>query len=762
MSRYLSRLGRFSFRHRRAVLAAWLLALGLAIGLAAAGGGKTSDTFTVPGTQSQQAVGLLQQRIPALAGASTQIIVVPHDGSKVTDPPVVKGIDATLSRLNNVPQVAVVSDPFKAKTVSANDRAAIITVQYTVPVASVRTSTLNALDTAAGPARSAGAEVEFSGSVYPGSAIKSSEAPELIGIIIGFVILLITFGALLAAGLPLLTAIIGVGVGLTGITALASVVTVSSASTALAVMLGLSCGIDYALFIASRHRANLMRGMSVEDSLALAVGTSGSSVVFAALTVIVALCGLTVAGIPFLSVMGLAAAGTVTIALLIAISLLPALLGFAGQRVTRFVRLPRTRKRGAQGHAATAAQRAASDPGSTAGAAWSRFVIRHRIAVLVLGVAFLGVIALPATRLSLGLPTAHDMPASSTGYKSYALTSEMFGPGYNGPLLVVADLSRATDPQAAQQVTTILRGKPDVASAALTAKQDRTAVIKVIPSSGPSAAATASLVQHIRGDAPAIAATTGAQILVGGTTASNIDTSQKLSSALPVFLIVVAVLALALLTLAFRSIFIPLKSITGFLLSAFAAFGAEVAVFQWGWARQLFGITPSQTISFLPILLIAIIFGLSSDYEVFLVSRIKEEFTRTGDAAAAVEHGTGLSARVVTAAALIMFSVFAAFMVGGNSTIKAIGFSLAVGVLLDAFVVRLTLVPAVMSLAGGRIWYHPRWFARHVPDLDIEGAQLEPATSHAGPDRPHMTADASMSVRDEAVLGSVIADQQQE
>jgi RND superfamily putative drug exporter len=725
MSRYLSRLGRFSFVHRRAVLAAWLLVLAAAIGLSVAGGGKTSDTFSVPGTQSQQAIDLLQQRVPAFAGASTQIIVAVSPGKKVTDPAVENGIDATVAKLGHVPQVAVVSNPFQAKSVSANGRAALITVQYAVQAPAVTTATLNDLPAAVGPVRAAGAQVEFSGAVYPGSTTAPSEVPELIGILVGFVILLVTFGALIAAGLPLLTAIIGVAIGLTGITALASVVTISSASTALAIMLGLSCGIDYALFIASRHRANLMRGMSVEDSVALAVGTSGSSVVFAALTVIVALCGLTVVGIPFLSVMGLAAAATVAIALLIALTLLPALLGFAGQRVTRFIRLPGARRRGTAGRAAAAAARAAADPGSTAGARWARFVVRHRIPVLVLGVAFLGLIALPATKLDLGLPTAQDTPASSTGYKSYELTSELFGPGYNGPLLVVADLAHSTDPQAAQQITAAMRQEGGVVSAALTAEVNKTAIIKIIPSTGPSDAATTSLVQHIRADAPAISARTGAQLLVGGTTASNIDTSQKLSSALPVFLVVVAILALALLTLAFRTVLVPIKSLIGFLLSAFAAFGAEVAVFQWGWLRQLFGITPGQTISFLPILMLAIVFGLSSDYEVFLVSRIKEEFTRTGDAAAAVERGTALSARVVTAAALIMFAVFSAFLIGGNSTIKAIGFSLAAGVLFDAFIVRLTLVPAVMSLAGARIWYHPRWFARRVPDLDIEGAHLE-------------------------------------
>ena len=408
------------------------------------------------------------------------------------------------------------SDPFQAKAISANGRAALVSVQYSATVADVKTSTLDALDAAAGPARAAGAEVEFSGTVYPGSTVTSSELPELIGVLIRLLILLVSFGALMAAGLPLLTALIGLEVALMGITALGAVVTVSSASTALAVMLGLSCGIDYALFIASRHRTNLMRGMSVEDSVALAVGTSGSSVVFAALTVIIALCGLSIVGIPFITVMGLAAAGTVAVALLIALTLLPALLGFAGTRVTRFVRLPGTRKSHPVGHAEAAARRAASDPGSTAGGAWGRFVVRHRKTVLFAGVALLVLIALPAIRLHLGLPGGQDAPKSSTAYKSYVLTSENFGPGYNGPLLVVTELGHAKSADAAQQVATTLQDQPGVVSATLGVTEHQTAIISVIPTTGPNAPATARLVQRIRAEAPAIAHQTGARILGGG------------------------------------------------------------------------------------------------------------------------------------------------------------------------------------------------------------------------------------------------------
>jgi RND superfamily putative drug exporter len=305
---------------------------------------------------------------------------------------------------------------------------------------------------------------------------------------------------------------------------------------------------------------------------------------------------------------------------------------------------------------------------------------------------------------------------------------------------VVADLGTQSSPQAVTQVVSRLQHEPDVVAASALVSANHTAIIQVIPKTGPNASATSALVNRIRGDEPAIAAQTGVHVLVGGTTAANIDTSAKLSSALPIFLIVVVGLAFLLLTLAFRTILVPLKSILGFLLSAFAAFGAEVAVFQWGWAKSLFGITPSETVSFLPIILLAIIFGLSSDYEVFVVSRIKEDFSHTGDAVGAVRRGTGLSARVVSAAALIMFFVFVAFLAENDVTVKAIGFSLAVGVFLDAFVVRLTLVPAVMALIRGKFWYHPQWFGRYIPDLDIEGEQLkeslaipEPAASVTAP-----------------------------
>src|SRR6266487_3008254 len=639
MSNYLYRLARFAFRRRRLVLAAWLAAAIAAIAIAVVSGGKTNDNFTIPGTESQNAAAVLAAKLPAFSGGQSTIVFATTGGSaKVTDPATRAAIDAAMSKLKSVPQVSAVVDPFQARAVSQSGQVALGQVQWSAKAADVKDANLNAVKAAMKPVQADGVQVEYNGSVYPGWRTPVSETPELVGLIIAFGILMITFGAFAAAGMPILSAIIGVVTTLMGITAVASVLNIASASTTVALMLGLSCGIDYGLFILSRHRTNLLNGMTPEESVPLAMGTAGSSVVFAALTVIIALCGLTVVGIPFLTVMGLAAAASVAVALLIALTLLPAMLGFAGTKVAKFTRLPLLGAR-----AERVARRSAAAPDSTAGAGWARFVVRYRVPVLIGGIVLLGVLAIPATKIQLGLPSGASKPTDNT----------------------------------------------------------------------------------LRNDRAAIEGQTGAHILVGGTTASNIDVSSKLSSALPIFLLVVVGLAFILLTFAFRTILVPIKSILGFLLSMAAALGAQVAMFQWGWGQHIFGITPAATISFLPIIMLAIIFGLSSDYEVFVVSRIKEEYTRNGDARRAVQRGTGLSARVVTAAALIMFSIFVAFMFTNDPTIKAIGFSFAVGVFLDAFVVRLTLVPAVMAIIGSRIWYHPRWFARRIPNPDIEGQRLE-------------------------------------
>lgn len=728
MSRYLFALGGFSFRRRWFVLGTWLAVL-VGVALAFVGfRGEPSDNFTIPGTESQRAVEQLQQRLPAFAGAQTQITFAAPQGRALTDPALAPAIDQSLAAVNRIPEIAAAAGPGQTRQVAPDGRVGLGTVQWKAPIGEVTDSALGDLDSAMAPARDAGLQVEYAGSVYPGYKVDVPHLPEIIGVGVAFLILLITFGAIVAAGLPILTASIGVGIGALGIFVVAAFLDMPSASLSLALMLGLSCGIDYALFILNRYRTNLLLLMPRQEAAALAVGTAGGSVVFAGLTVIIALCGLAIVGIPFLTSMGVAAAVSVLIAVLIALTLLPALFGFAGGKVATFIEPPLQ-----PGRPKLAAQVAAYTPQRTLGAAWARFVVRFRTPLLIGGAAALVVIGLPSLSLHLGLPSGASQPESNTSRQAYDLTAEHLGAGFNGPLLVVADLTRATDPNAAQTIAANIGREDGVVLAAPAGGDARTAVIQVIPRTGPNDTATADLVTRIRADRDAIEADTGATFLVGGNTASNIDTSAKLAAALPVFLVVVVGLAFVLLTIAFRAALVPLTSIVGFLLSVFAALGVQVAVFQWGWGASLLGVTPGETISFLPIIVLAIVFGLSSDYEVFVVSRIKEELGNAPDALAAVRNGVGLSARVVTAAALIMFGVFIAFLAGNDPIIKSVGLTLAVGVFLDAFVVRLTLIPAVMAMLGDRMWRHSRWFDKYVPDLDIEGTALEARHPHPVP-----------------------------
>jgi RND superfamily putative drug exporter len=718
MSKYLYAVGGFSFCRRWLVLGTWLAIL-VGVGTAGLGlGGEPSDDFSIPGTESQRAVEVLQQKLPAFSGAQTQITFAAGGGARLTDPAVSSGIDRSIANLRSIPQVAVAAGPAQTRLVSSDGQVGLGTVQWKAQPGEVDDPALQAVEAAMRPAQAAGVQVEYSGSVFPGYKVSVPELPEIIGIIVAFGILLVTFGSVVAAGLPIVTACIGVGIGALGIFAVAALVDMPSAALSLALMLGLSCGIDYALFILNRYRNNLLLLNPKEESAALAVGTAGGAVVFAALTVIIALCGLSIVGIPFLTYMGVAAAASVLIALLIAVTLLPALLGFAGNRVAKFIPTPFDR-------AKETAQVAAFTPHRTMGARWGRFVVSMRKPLLLAGTAALFVLGLPAFSMHLGLPSGASQPESNTSRRAYDLTSQHLGPGFNGPLLVVADLVRANDPNAVAEIASRLQHEPGVVTAIPAASQNGSAIIQVIPTTGPNDPATADLVNRIRGDRAAIEGNSGATILVGGTTASNIDTSDKLAAALPVFLIVVVGLAFVLLTVAFRAALVPITSIVGFLLSVFAALGVQVAIFQWGWGAALLGVTPGETISFLPIIVLAIIFGLSSDYQVFVVSRMKEELTKTDDALDAVRSGVGLSARVVTAAALIMFGVFVAFLAGGDPIIKSVGLTLAVGVFLDAFVVRLTLIPAIMSVLGRRVWAHSKWFAKYVPDVDIEGTKLE-------------------------------------
>jgi RND superfamily putative drug exporter len=547
------------------------------------------------------------------------------------------------------------------------------------------------------------------------------------------VVLLITFGSLLLAGMPLLTAIIGVGIGVAGIQILTGFIDLGSSTPTLALMLGLAVGIDYALFIASRYRHELHIGRTQEEAAGRAVGTAGSAVVFAGLTVVIALAGLSVVNINFLTQMGLAAAATVGVAVLIALTLLPALFGAAGRKIgwgkVPFVKAPDPEDNTVK---------------NTVGRRWADLITKHRVKTLVGGLVVAGVIAIPVASMQLALPDDGTAADGSGPRVAYDLIAEDFGAGTNGPLLVVVDTKGADDPAGAVSATVqrVEGVKSDVAQvispvpakgapAAETAAFDKQleaanyAIITIVPKSGPSDAETQTLVNDLRKDVSGVESETGATVYVTGQTAVGVDISEKLAEAFPKYLLVVVGLAFILLLVVFRSILVPLKAVAGFLLSVGVSLGATVAVFQWGWFADLVGLDKSGPVLFLlPLLLTGILFGLAMDYEVFLVSRMREEFVHGRPATESVVYGFQYGARVVTAAAAIMIGVFGSFALGDEAIIKSIGFGLAVGVLADAFLVRMTIVPAFMALLGDRMWWLPKWLDKIVPNLDIEGESL--------------------------------------
>ena len=717
MATLLYRLGRFSFRRPWRVIGVWLLLLLATLGTGIVLGGQTQESFAIPGTESQSALDRLEAVFPSVAGASATTIVVAPAGASIDDD------RATLERLvaaiGEVPGIDSAVSPFSeyaGNAISHDGEMAIIRVQFDGPSSDVTEETLSQLTATAHIGRDAGLTVEFGGQVFQDNAVGIT-ITEILGVVVAGVVLFITFGSLLAAGMPLLSAILGVGIVMGAITTISAFTTVSSSAPLLALMIGLAVGIDYALFILSRHRAQLARGEDPEESAAMAVGTAGSAVVFAGLTVIIALLGLLVVGIPFLSVMGVGAAVAVLIAIGVATTLLPALLGLAKARLAP--------KPGSRAH-----KRAVAEPGEqkTMGFRWVTGVMKRPILATLGVVAILGTLAIPALSLDLNLPDGGSEPAGSTQREAYDLVSEGFGPGYNGPLVVAVDITQTVDIlDDLDAIGDQLRGLDDVAyvSQGFPDEGLDTAIIQVTPSSAPDSVQTKELVQEIRDLSPSIEQRYDTPIFVTGSTAVGIDISNRLTSALLPFGLIVVSLSIVLLVMVFRSVLVPLKAALGFLLSVLASFGVIVAIFQWGWLGELLHVeNPGPILSFMPIILMAVLFGLAMDYEVFLVSGMREEFVRTGDARYAISHGFANGARVVTAAALIMFFVFFAFVPEGGATIKPIALGLAVGIALDAFLVRMTLVPALMTLFGRAAWWVPRWLARVLPNVDIEGERL--------------------------------------
>ncbi len=725
MATILYRLGRFSFQRPWRIIATWLVLLVAILGGGFALGGQSQESFAIPGTESQQALDRLEAVFPEVAGANAEVVLVAPAGGQITAAAYENAIERMAAAIRDVPGISSATTPFDeyaGKQVSDDRTMAITRVQFDGASTEVTEETLAELTATAAIAEDAGLRVEFGGQVFQDTNFGIT-VTEVFGVIFAGIVLIITFGSLLAAGMPLLSALIGVGIVIGGITAASAFTTISSSAPLLALMIGLAVGIDYTLFILSRHRNQLAAGDDVEESTAKAVGTAGSAVVFAGVTVIIALLGLLVVGIPFLSVMGIGAAFAVLVAIGVATTLLPALLGLAGERLR-----PKPASR-----AAKRALAAAVGGKPSMGVRWVTAVLKHPIIASVSVVAILGVLAIPALSLQLSLPDGGSEPSGSTQREAYDLVTEGFGAGYNGPLIVAVDITQTTDILddlnaiaakigGVDGVEWVSQGLPDAGL--------DTAIIQVVPASAPDAEETKQLVQAIRDLAPGIESTYGTPIWVTGMTAVGIDISTRLSDALMPFGLIVVGLSIVLLMMVFRSVLVPIKAALGFLLSVVAAFGVTVAVFQWGWFGDLIQLESAGPIlSFMPILLMAVLFGLAMDYEVFLVSGMREEFvhgtgTSSHNAKAAIPRGFANASRVVTAAALIMFFVFFAFVPEGSGMIKPIALGLATGIAFDAFLVRMTLGPALMALMGRAAWWMPAWLGRLLPNVDIEGESL--------------------------------------
>nr|WP_218852643.1 efflux RND transporter permease subunit [Spelaeicoccus albus] len=706
------------------VLFIWLGALVVIGSFAGAFSKAFDDQFTLPGTQSQEAMDSLSHTFPQASGSNAQIVFQAPDGDSVRSSNIKSALQADVKSIKQFNQVSNVSSPYDKHihgAIAAGGKAAIITVQLDGERAEITQGTKNKLQDVATELEKKfpQSKAEAGGDAFGMTGVQVS-VTEAIGVVIALVVLFLTLGSFRAAGMPLLTALLGVGISMMLVVGATAFATVSSTTPMLALMLGLAVGIDYALFILSRHRDQLGEGMETEESAARSVATAGSAVVFAGLTVIIALAGLSVAGIPFLTTMGIAAAAAVAIAVMIALTLLPALLGFAGDKLRPKVKRVSKKKRG---HTSKQPRekRAFFRGWITAVTKWPPLTI----AIVVVGLA---VVSLPATSLKLALPDNGTSAKGTPARITYDMISKNFGPGYNGPLIVTANIVGSDDPLGVMDgIESDIKKMPDVAAVPLaTPNEDAdTGIVQVTPKSAPDSQATKDLVNRIRDKSGHWEDKYGVTTAVTGFTAVGIDVSDKLGSALLPFGILVVGLSIVLLTMVFRSIAVPIKATVGYLLSVGASFGVVSLVFGHGWFADALNVGHTgPVISFLPIILMGILFGLAMDYEVFLVSRIREDFVHGGDAKHAIRTGFLGASTVVTAAAVIMFSVFAAFVPEGEPAIKAIGLGLAVGVFVDAFLVRMTLVPAVLALLGRHAWWLPAWLDRVLPSFDVEGEAL--------------------------------------
>jgi RND superfamily putative drug exporter len=761
VSTLLAALGRWSFRHPWRVLVAWIILLGIAGGGTALFMKGTDNSFSIPGTESQAGLEQLSRTFPQVSGTSAQLIVVAPDGESVDAAAYTSDIEAAIDRIEKLPGVLAVNDPFSQQVtgmVSDDKSAAIVQMQFSGQVTDVSADTKADLAHVTDQLRDelpAGSQVELGGDLFA-TSMPTISIIEAVGLVIALLVLIVTFRSFVVAGMPLVTALLGVGLSMALIFLSTAFASISSTTPLLALMLGLAVGIDYALFIISRHQDQVRDGMDAEESAARATGTAGSAVVFAGVTVLIALIGLAFAQIPFLTTMGIAAAVAVAIAVLVAVTLTPAFLGFTKGRVIGWKRKAQTVSH-AEGENAGADDGAARRARETKGAArWVGMVTRHPIVTTVAVVLGLGMLAIPATSLALALPNAGMLPKDDQARKTYDLISEHFGPGFNGPLIMTGTIVQSDDPlNLMKDIGDDIEKLPGVASVALATPNETadTGIVQVVPTTAPDDPATADLVRELRAQHDRILDEYGVDMKVTGFTAVAIDISDRLGGALLPFGVFVVGLSLILLAIVFRSVWVPLKATAGYLLSVAAAFGIVSLVFVHGFGADLLHVTKvGPIISFMPIVLMGVLFGLAMDYEVFLVSRMREDYVhgrRRDDgrsdrqvATDAVRSGYTASARVVTAAAVIMFAVFAAFVPEGDTNLKPIALGLAAGIAIDAFLVRMTLVPAVMALLGAKAWWMPRWLERVLPHFDIEGEAVERELSLADWPEPRTTAAA--------------------
>jgi putative drug exporter of the RND superfamily len=713
----LARMARWAAGHRKTVVISWLIALVAVLGVSSAVGTRYASDFSSGNTESQRATDLLKTDFPAQAGDTDQIVFKATDG-KVTDPAVRSRIEPMLAKVAHLPHVTGVVSPYSkegARQISANGQIAFASVNFDQRGFDVSKPDAQRVIDTAQAAGSKGLQVELGGQAIQQAEQQSLGTATAVGLLAAVVILLITFGSLVAMGLPIATALLGLGTGVGLISIFSQVINMPDVSTELAVMIGLGVGIDYALFIVTRFRENYRNGVGLEESIAAAMDTAGRAVVFAGVTVIIALLGMFALGLSFLNGMAVAASLGVLLTLLAALTLLPALLGWLGPRVGRVSRR---------------AQRRQVRPDGRNGfwPRWAEIVQRHPWPAAIAGVAILAVLIAPVLSLRVGSSDAGNNAPSTTTRKAYDLLGQGFGDGFNGPLQIVAQLPNSADGATLGQIEQAVRHTDDVASVspARMNESGTTAVFSAYADSAPQDQATTDLVKHLRDDVlPGVERSTSSTVLVGGPTANQVDFVSTLSAKLPLFIAVVVLLAALLLMVVFRSVVIPVQAAVMNLLSFGASLGVVVAIFQWGWFGSLLSVTGGPIDAFIPVFLFAIVFGLSMDYEVFLVSRIREEWARSGDSSGAVVGGVATTGRVITAAAAIMVCVFLSFALGDDRVLKLFGISLAAGVFIDAFVIRSLLLPAVLQLLDRLTWSIPDWLDRRLPHLAIDGELVE-------------------------------------